>query len=475
MSEESQQYTAFTVGSLGVYEFLRMPYGLCNVPTTFQRLMQNCLGELNLTYALIYLDDVIVYSKTEEDHLHRLSTVFERFQEHGLKLKLSKCHFLREEITFLGHQISAAGMKLGNANLKAIAELAPPKNYTGVRSFIGMTRFFRRFIKHFTQIAKPLNDILEGKGREFKLQLVTLSPEALEAFHTLKEKCITAPVLAFADFKKPFRLTTDASRDGLGAVLSQLDDNSEYHPVAFASRELKGGEAKYHSSKLEFLALKWAVTEQFREYLQYGPFTVRTDNNPLTYILTTPNLDALGHRWVAILAGYDMSLQYLKGTDNKVADALSRVQSRLSEEETWQVLDKETVKELLNCSALSDTPRGEADSIRVIEEDQRNNQEVIVRSHQLIKQDKNFRNLMNRDWADAQAKDPVLRHVINWIERTRGDRRTLNEYLKGRVPETDRRAYAAREKQFKVMDELLYLWVTTTGGTETLPVFVVPA
>ena len=475
MSEESQQYTAFTVGSLGVYEFLRMPYSLCNMPATFQRLMQNCLGELNLTYALIYLDDVIVYSKTEEDYLHRLSTVFERFQEHDLKLKPSKCHFLWEEITFLGHQVSAASMKLGNANLKAIAELTPPKNYTGVRSFIGMTGFFWHFIKHFARIAKPLNDILEGKGREFKLQPVTLSPEALEAFHTLKEKCMTAPVLAFADFKKPFRLTTDVSGDGLGAVLSQMADDGKYHPVAFASRELKGGEAKYHSSKLEFLALKWAVTEQFREYLQYGPFTVRMDNNPLTYILTTPNLDALGHRWVAALAGYDMSLEYLKGTDNKVADALSRVQSRLSEEEMQQVLDKETVKELLNCSMLSDTPRGEADSIRVIEEDQRNNQEVIVCSHQLVKQDKNFHNLMNRDWADAQARDLVIWHVIDWIERAQGDRRTLDEYLKGRVPDTDRRAYAAREKQFKVMDKLLYLRVTATGGTETLPVFVVPA
>ena len=174
---------------------------------------------------------------------------------------------------------------------------------------------------------------------------------------------MTAPVLAFADFKKPFRLTTDASKEGLGAVLSQQDSNGEYHPVAFASRELKGGEAKYHSSKLEFLALKWAVTEQFQEYLQYGPFIVRTNNNPLTYILTTPNLDALGHRWVVALAGYDMSLEYLKGTDNKVADALSRVQDRLSEDETCQILNKDTVRELLNCSALSDTPRGEADNV----------------------------------------------------------------------------------------------------------------
>ena len=127
MSRRVSAVHGFYHGKPGVYEFLRMPYGLCNAPATFQGLMQNCLGELNLTYALIYLDDAIVYSKTEEDHLHRLSTVFERFQEHGLKLKPSKCHFLREEITFLGHQISADGMKPGNANLKAIAELAPPR------------------------------------------------------------------------------------------------------------------------------------------------------------------------------------------------------------------------------------------------------------------------------------------------------------------------------------------------------------
>ena len=134
---------------------------------------------------------------------------------------------------------------------------------------------------------------------------------------------MTAPVLVFADFKKPFHLETDASKEGLGAVLLQESDDGQYHPVAFASRELKGGEPKYHSSKLEFLALKWAITEQFREYLQYQPFTVCMDNNPLTYILTTPNLDVLGHRWVAALAGYNMKLEYLKGCDNKVADALS--------------------------------------------------------------------------------------------------------------------------------------------------------
>ena len=128
------------------------------------------------------------------------------------------------------------------------------------------------------------------------------------AFQELKLKCITAPVLAFADFHKPFLLETDTSGDGLGAVLSQKQDVSRYHPVTYASCGLKGGELRYHSSKLEFLALKWAIMQQFQEYLQFQPFRVKTDNNPLTYIMSTPNLDAIGHCWVASLAGFNFTI-----------------------------------------------------------------------------------------------------------------------------------------------------------------------
>ena len=153
MDEESRQYTAFMVGSMGVYEFLHMPYGLCNAPVTFQRLMQNCLEELNLTYALIYLDDVIVYSKTEEEHLVRLRAVLERFSEHGLKLKPSKCNFFHTEISYLGHKVFAAGMEPGTDGLKGIAEIALPATYTQVRKFLGATGYFRRFIKGYARIA----------------------------------------------------------------------------------------------------------------------------------------------------------------------------------------------------------------------------------------------------------------------------------------------------------------------------------
>ena len=423
MAKDSQQYTAFMVGSMGLYEFLRMPYGLCNTPATFQRLMQNYLGELNLTYALIYLNDVIVFSRTEEEHLHRLRVVFGRFLEHGLKLKLSKCHFLQDEITFLGHEISADGMRPGMANLKAIAEMAPPKTYTKIWRFTSMTRFFWRFIKGYSKIAKPLNDLLEGDASKLKNEELELMLEALQAFNDLKKKCMMAPVLVFADFKKPFQLETDASGEGLGTVLLQESDDRQYHLVAFASHELKGGEPKYHSSKLEFLALKWAITEQFHEYLQYQPFTIRTDNNPLTYILMTPNLDVLGHHWVMALAGYNMKLEYLKGSDNKIADTLSRLPP--------DKLDEEAVAELLDYTRTSHKPWAKMANINMIEEGEHVDQEVIVQYTQIVRQHKHFCNLANLDWVKAQRIELVIPTVINWIKQPKGDKRTLAEYLPG--------------------------------------------
>ena len=139
----------------------------------------------------------------------------------------------------------------------------------------------------------------------------------------LKEKILSVPVLVFPDFDKPFLLETDASKEGLGVVLSQKQDDGCYHPIAFGSRTLTPSEQNYHSSKLEFLALKWIVTKNFKEYLAHTPFTVCMDNNPLTYMLTTPNLDVMGHCWVRALASYEFTLEYQKGSDNAATDALS--------------------------------------------------------------------------------------------------------------------------------------------------------
>ena len=294
MDEESKQYTAFTLGSMGLYECESMPFGLCNALPTFQRLMQNCLGELNLTYCLIYLDDVIVFSETPEEHLRRMRVVFDCLHEHGLKLKPFKW-----EINYLAHHLSQKGVLPLKKNLESIAQCPPPDTYTKVKSFMGLVGHYRHFIKGFAKIAAPLYDLTSGDNKDKKSEHVDLSPKARETFDCLKAACLQAPILAFPDFNKPFLLEMDASGRSLGAVLSQKQADGWYHPIAYASRVMNETEQRYHSKKQEFLALKWAVTEQFHEYLSpyrknRNEFVVRTDNNPLTYIFSSANLDAAG-------------------------------------------------------------------------------------------------------------------------------------------------------------------------------------
>ena len=221
MDEESKQYTAFTLGSMGLYECESMPFRLCNAPPTFQRLMQNCLGELNLTYCLIYLDDVIVFSDTPEEHLRRMCVVFDHLREHGLKLKPSKCEVFKSEINYLAHYVSQKGVLPSKKNLESIAQCPPPDTYTKVKSFVGLVGHYRCFIKGFAKIAAPLYDLTSGDNKDKKSEHVDLSPKAREAFDRLKAACLQAPILSFPDFNKPFLLETDASGRGLGAVLSQ--------------------------------------------------------------------------------------------------------------------------------------------------------------------------------------------------------------------------------------------------------------
>ena len=184
MDEESKQYTAFTLGSMGLYECKSIPFGLCNAPPTFQRLMQNCLGELNLTYCLIYLDDVIVFSETSEEHLQRMGVVFDRLKEHSLKLKPSKCNVFKSKINYLAHHVSQKGVLLSK-NLESIAQYPPPDTYTKVKSFVGLVGHYRHFIKGFAKIAAPLYDLTSGNIKDKKLEHIDLPPEALEAFDHL--------------------------------------------------------------------------------------------------------------------------------------------------------------------------------------------------------------------------------------------------------------------------------------------------
>ena len=209
--------------------------------------------------------------------------------------------------------MSEQGVQPSNANLKAIAECAPLWTYIEIQAFLGLIGHYRQFIKGFAQIAQPLNEHLAGEGASRKSEHVLLSEDTLEAFQALKQACMSIPVLAFANYMKDFLLKMDASKEGLGVVLSQKQADGHYHLVAYYSQALTAHEKNYHSTKLEFLGLKWAIMEHFKEYLLYQPFLVKTDNNPLTYIMTTPSLDASGHRWVGALVKFNFWLKYQKG------------------------------------------------------------------------------------------------------------------------------------------------------------------
>ena len=219
MDKALKKYTAFTMGNLGFFKCNRMPFGLCNVLATFQWLMQNCMGELNFIYCLIYLDDLIMFLWTAEEHLQWLHVVFNHLREYNLKLKPSKCSLFREEINHLAHKVSKKGVQPSDINMKAIAEYAPLQTYTEIRAFLGLVGHYRRFIKGFAWIAQPLNEHLAGEGASQNRNECPYPRGALKAFEVLKQACMHSLVLAFTDYTKDFLLETDASKEGLGAIL----------------------------------------------------------------------------------------------------------------------------------------------------------------------------------------------------------------------------------------------------------------
>ena len=287
--------------------------------------------------------------------------------------------------------------------------------------------------------------------------------EACEVVQTLKEKILTSPLLAFLDFAKPLLLETDASKEGLGAVLSQKQDDGRFHPVTFGSHSLTPAERNYHSSKLEFLALKWSITEHFREYLAYTPFMVKTDNNPLTYILTTLNLDAMGHRWVGALASFKFELEYQKGSENRVADALSRVPIRH---------DHRTVKSLMEGAVMGTLSRCKAQA-----------SDALRKEHEWLREEAHLQAMKLApmhmvDWVESQDSDPMLAACKKWLRMHREvlspKMDTLLRELLGQHMEGKGRVLFRVQNSLILDKDLLYLNVTPKGEAEGVATFMVP-
>ncbi len=383
MAEEDKKLTAFTT-SMGLYEFNRLPQGLCNSPASFMRLMTNIFGDQNFLTLLCYLDDLLVYAPDECEAIKRLEMVFSRLREHGLKLAPKKCHFLRRSVRFLGHVIDSSGVATDPDKVSAIGAVTESDlmmedgvtpSQRKIKSFLGMVLYYQRFIQNCSTIAKPLfalTAVPRGKKTPEKgaAAFRKLSPrdwkeEHSRAFQQLKAALMNSVVLTHPDFSRPFILSTDASLDGLGAVLSQVaEGETRARPIAFASKALTRAQANYPAHRLEFLALKWSVCDKFSHWLKGHDFVVWTDNNPLTYILTKPKLDACEQRWVSKLAPYRFSIKYIPGSKNIVADALSRqpfvhdrVNQRLLNEpysallEEAEQFERDTVQDAFRLSA----------------------------------------------------------------------------------------------------------------------------
>ena len=323
---------------------------------------------------------------------------------------------------------------------KAIAECTLPQTYMEVCTFLGLVGQDRRFIKGFACITQPHSEYLTREGACRKSEWVSLTKETMKAFEVLKWVCMMVPILVFADYTKPFLLDTNSYKDGLGAALSQKQADRQYHSMAYGSWSLTPHEKNYHSTILEFLALKWAVMEHFKEFLPHQSFVVRTDDNQLIYIMSTPNLDAMGHQWVGALAWFNFELEYQKGHDNMVADILSWITTRL---------DPETVKSILNGVTLGMAYWAKVNDLAMVEGDQHLEQEVLaVQGHPLVE-------MHVTNWAKAQIEDPTLITVLEWLKAQK--QTSLKMLLVEYASSEEGKLILWNRQNFSIHQEALYL------------------
>ncbi|WVZ94516.1 LOW QUALITY PROTEIN: hypothetical protein U9M48_040397 [Paspalum notatum var. saurae] len=309
--EEDIPKTAFST-RYGLYEYLVMSFGLTNAPAFFMYMMNSVfMNELD-KFVVVFIDDILIYSKNEEEHGEHLRVVLTRLREHKLYAKFSKCAFWLKEVGFLGHILSEKGVAVDPSKVKDVLNWKQPETVTEIRSFLGLAGYYRRFIKDFSKIAKPMTSLTK-KNASF-----TWGPKCEEGFQELKKLLTTAPVLAQPDVTKPFDVYCDASGQGLGCVLMQ-----EGRVIAYASRQLRKHEANYPTHDLELAAVVHAL-KIWRHYLLGNTCHIYTDHKSLKYIFTQPELNMRQRRWLELIKDYDLEIHYHPGKANVVADALSR-------------------------------------------------------------------------------------------------------------------------------------------------------
>lgn len=317
IAPEDQEKTTFTC-PYGTYAYRRMPFGLCNAPGTFQRCMMATFHDMSEKIMEIFMDDFTIYGLTFETCLHNLSLVLQRCEETNLVLNWEKCHFMVNEGIVLGHKVSIKGIEVDRAKVEVIEKLPPPTDLRGVRSFLGHAGFYRRFIKDFSKIAKPLSNLLV-KDVKFDFD-----HSCLQAFKLLKEKLISAPVVVAPNWSQPFELMCDASNYALGVALGQRVDKT-FRTIYYASHTLTGPQLNYSTTEKELLAVVYAF-EKFRSYLIGSKVIVWTDHAALRHLFAKKESKPRLIRWVLLLQEFDLEIRDKKGAENWIADHLSRME-----------------------------------------------------------------------------------------------------------------------------------------------------
>jgi hypothetical protein len=315
IAEEDRHKTAFSTAD-GHFEYARMPFGLKSAPSTFQRMMNTILSELIGNRCLVYVDDILVMSETLKGHNSRLRSIFQKLREFNIRIEPDKCEFLKEELSYLGHVVTAEGVKPDSGKVKAVANFPTPRTQKDLKSFLGLAGYYRRFIANFSAIARPLTNLLK-KDTNWKWE-----EREQSSFDMLKSRLTNAPLLQYPDFSKPFILTTDASGYAIGAILSQGELGKD-RPIAYASRTLNAAEINYSTVEKELLALVWA-SRHYRPYLLGRKFKIVTDHKGLTWIFNVKDPSSRLMRWKLLLGEFDYEVEYRAGKRNCNADSLSR-------------------------------------------------------------------------------------------------------------------------------------------------------
>ena len=317
MAQDSIEKTAFCT-NLGQWEYLVMPFGLCNAPSTFQRLMNEVFKKELNSYILVYLDDILIYSRSMEEHWDHLVSALDKLRRASLYGRLHKCEFIKDKVDYLGFEVGRDGIRTSPEKVRAILDWPRPQSVHDIRSFVGLASYYRKFMKGFSQLAKPLTDLTRDK--------VAWSWGNLQesSFRALQVAIATAPILRLPDFERQFIITTDASDVAIGAILEQ-DFGMGLQPIAFSSRKLNSTEIRYSAYERELLGIVWAIG-QWKHYFQTNhPIVIQTDHAPLRHLPSQTAVNSRVWKWLAVLQGYDVDIRHIPGKKNP-ADSLSRQQ-----------------------------------------------------------------------------------------------------------------------------------------------------